>query len=369
MSRTTTARTPAHRPPNRRWPRTALTAVSLTVALGLGACSTTATEQTAQETPATSFFDDTLVHDISVTFSDEDYQAMLATFTESNDQDWISATVTIDGTTLDNVGLRLKGNSSLQSLSGRGGGPQQATGEGTGEEAELETGEESSGDGEGTADAPETLPWLIRTDKFVEGQQYQGRTDLVVRGNNSETSLNEALALELTGAANLATLEAAATRFSVNDSPRQLRLVIESPDDEQWNADTFGDDGTIYKAESGGDYSYRGDNAEDYTDVFEQKAGEDDLQPVMEFLDFINNSSDEDFTAKLGEHLDVDSFATYLAAQELIGNTDDIDGPGNNSYLRYDSETGRMTVVTWDLNLAFGGMGGMRGGFGGGPRR
>ena len=81
MSRTTTARTPAHRTPNRRWPRTALTAVSLTVALGLGACSTTATEQTAQETPATSFFDDTLVHDISVTFSDEDYQAMLATFT------------------------------------------------------------------------------------------------------------------------------------------------------------------------------------------------------------------------------------------------------------------------------------------------
>ena len=348
-------------------PRTiVLAASSLAFALALGGCSTMATSDASPSSSAsvssdsadsssTPFFDDSLVHEVSVHFSDEDYQAMLATYAQTGDKDWISATVTIDGTTLENVGLRLKGNSSLRGLAGGGTGAAGATAEA-----------DDSGDGNGTSDSPETLPWLIRTDKYVDGQQYQGRTDLVVRGNNTESSLNEAVALELTGAANLATLEASASRFSVNDSEPALRLIIESPDDELWNEDTFGADGSIYKAQSSGDYTYRGDNAEDYTDVFEQKAGDEDLVPVMEFLDFVNNSSDEDFSAQLGEHLDVDAFATYLAAQELMGNMDDIDGPGNNSYLQYNADTNKMTVVTWDLNLTFGGMGAGMGGEGGG---
>jgi spore coat protein CotH len=80
----------------------------------------------------------------------------------------------------------------------------------------------------------------------------------------------------------------------------------------------------------------------------------------------VNESDDAAFAAELADHLDVDAFATYLAMQELIDNFDDIDGPGNNSYLYFDPGTGRFTVVPWDHNLAFGvtnggGMGG-RGG-------
>jgi spore coat protein CotH len=44
--------------------------------------------------------------------------------------------------------------------------------------------------------------------------------------------------------------------------------------------------------------------------------------------------------------------------EELLGNFDDLDGPGNNSYLYYDPDTGMFTIVPWDHNLAFGGMGG-----------
>ena len=47
-----------------------------------------------------------------------------------------------------------------------------------------------------------------------------------------------------------------------------------------------------------------------------------------------------------------------------MGNFDDIEGPGNNSYLYFDPDTGVATVVAWDHNLAFGGLGG---GGGGGP--
>jgi hypothetical protein len=50
--------------------------------------------------------------------------------------------------------------------------------------------------------------------------------------------------------------------------------------------------------------------------------------------------------------LDVDLFATYLALEDLIDNFDDISGPGNNSYLLWDSATQKFTIVAWDHNLA-----------------
>ncbi|MEZ5226236.1 MAG: hypothetical protein R2710_06065 [Acidimicrobiales bacterium] len=119
-------------------------------------------------------------------------------------------------------GLRLKGNSSLRDI---------------------------------TADAaPEELPWLIRLDEYVEGQQHEGYTELVAAQQHRDC-LNEAVALELLAEA--ASQSAVATSLSVNDSEPTLRLVIEHPDDT-WMSEQFADDGALYKAESTGDYSYCG---------------------------------------------------------------------------------------------------------------
>jgi spore coat protein CotH len=272
--------------------------------------------------------DSTVVHEISITFDEAAYDAMITAYRSTGDKEWIEATVTIDGVTYEQVGLRLKGNSSLFGLNS-------ATGS--------------------SADDPATLPWLIKLDEYVDDQSIDGLTELVVRSNSTETALNEAVALELLDAAGLASQDAIAASLSINGSDAVLRLVIDNPDDT-WMAEEFGVSGALYKAESSGDYSYRGDDAAAYDEVFDQEAGKDntDLTPLIEFLDFVNNSDDATFAAELGDHLDVDAFATYLAYQQLIDNMDDIDGPGNNSYLYYDLETGSFTVVSWDLNLAFG---------------
>ena len=102
------------------------------------------------------------------------------------------------------------------------------------------------------------------------------------------------------------------------------------------------------------DYTYRGTDPASYDQVFDQESGDDDLTPLIEFLRFVNESSDADFASGLGERLDVASFATYLALEDLMDNYDAIDGPGNNSYLWWDRESQRMTVVGWDHNLTFG---------------
>jgi spore coat protein CotH len=279
---------------------------------------------------AESVWDADVVHVISVDVDDDAFTAMVETYQSSEEKEWIRADVTIDGTTFRDVGMRLKGNSSLRGVDA-----------------------DSSATG---------LPWLIDLDKFVDGQSLEGWESFIVRGSNSETALNEAVALDLLTEAGLASQEAVATRFSVNGEDEQLRLVVQDLD-SKWDEATFGTDGTLYKSEAGGDWSYRGEDAEAYTDIFDIEAGSEDYAPLTEFLQWLEESSDEEFVDGLDEKLDVEAFADYLAFEDLVGNFDDIDGPGNNSYLRWDEESGRMTVVAWDHNLAFGGMGMGRGGF------
>ncbi|MBD8078390.1 CotH kinase family protein [Cellulosimicrobium arenosum] len=370
----------------------------------LGACSPGGQEGTSTGASAGSaFFDTSAVHSIDVEYSEDDYQAMLDTYADSGDKDWIHATVTIDGSTYKGVGLRLKGNSSLRGLGGEGGGPgaQGAPGTDGGDDDAAADDDSTAGDdgaagndgatgdgdaagdgaargtmrderdGTASADSPEGLPWLIRLDKYVDDQQHDGRADFVVRGNNTESSLNEAVALQVLALADVEAEQASYARFSVNGSDEQLRLVLDLPDDDLWNEDVYDGTGITYKADSEGDWSYRGDDLAEYADAFEAKydgtgASDDEVYaPVEKLLDFVNNSSDEDFAAKLGDYLDVDELARYLAVQDLVQNSDDIDGPGNNSYLHYDPESGLFSVVAWDQNLSYGGMGGMGGGMGG----
>lgn len=319
--------------------------------LGLSACSTETASSGAstldgqwsdssvrnEEQLKGTVYDPTQVHTFAVEYSEDDYAKMLASYNESETKEWIQASITIDGQAFEKVGLRLKGNSSLRSL---------------------------SDDVEG-----QDVPWLIRLDKYVTGQNLDGFSEFVIRSNNTQTALNEAVAQTLFAEAGLASQAPIAVRFSVNGSTEVLRLAVENPSDE-WDADQFDTTGLLFKAEADGDYSYRGDDPASYEDVFDQETDGDNLnyEPLINFLQFINESDDETFASELPTRFDVEAFAAYLAMQDLVDNFDDIDGPGNNSYLRWDQESGVFTLVNWDLNLAFGGSpgGGVGGGRGGG---
>lgn len=347
------------RPFNRRQMLATMALASAGIARGVPALA--AQTPVATDAGSTAFLDASTVHDIGVTFDQDAYDEMVETFRASGDKDWIEATVEIDGASYEQAGMRLKGNSSLGGLRGSEGLPPVEDVDET-DEAANDRGNVRVEGGGATADEPEQLPWLIRLDKFVDDQHHEGITELVVRSNRSETSLNEAVALELLDLAGLASQRAALTRYTVNDSDQALRLVIEHPSDA-WMAAHFSADGCLFKAEAGGDWSYRGDDPDAYKDAFDLEAGgtgddASDMQPLFDFLAFINDDSDDaTFAAELSDHLDIDQFAAYLAMMDLIGNFDGIDGPGNNAYLYVGPNDRQFTVVPWDMNLAFGGGG------------
>ena len=271
--------------------------------------------------------DATTVHTIAVTVDDSSLREMLQVFLDTGEKEWIHGSVTIDGETFTDVGLKLKGNSSLRGIS---------------------------------VDTPaQDLPFRIRLDKYVDDQQFEGTSDFTVRSNSSETSMNEAVALDLLTDAGLASTQAIATRFSVNGSDETLRLTVQNLDDT-WVQNYFSDagaDSVLYKSEADGTWGWNGEDG-DYSSSFDIEAGADDYAPLIALLDLINNGTEEEIAAQLPDLVDLESFATYLAFEDVINNFDDIDGPGNNSYLFWDSATNKFTVVAWDHNLAFGGMGG-----------
>lgn len=354
-------------------PPLVLSTAAIAAALSLAGCSaigtadvTALTSQashagmaTTLTTGSTLFTDSS--HAVSIEWDEDEYNAMIDAYGADGSKDWIHATITIDGTVLDDVGVRLKGNSTLRGLEAAGamGGPG-----GTASDV--------------SAEDPQTLPLLVDFDKYVDGQDYEGLTQLAIRPGSPV--VNEALALALTAASGQASQRYAYTTYSVNGSATETRLVIENPD-EAYADKLFATSGVLFKADAESSFTYQGDDLATYEDQFKQLNAEDtaDFQPIVDFLEWMEEASDEEFDAGLAERVDVDSFARYAATMNLLVNGDDMAGPGQNYYLRYDLETKKISVVVWDLNGAMTGnaslspdeqatIGGRGGGMDGGMR-
>ena len=332
-------------------------AVCLAIALAFGASMVRPyiTSQLVSETVIVNDIDgeaelfDESQHTIEITFDQAEYEEMLTTFREDGEKEYIRADITIEGTLIEDVGLRLKGNSTLQSLRSNS----------------MDGGMGGGGMTQLSEENPEELPWLISFDKYEEGRAYQGMTEIALRpaASGSDVALNEALALEMTAESGQVTQDYTFTSVTVNGGESAARIVVDTPD-TSW-ADELGS-GVLYKARASGSLDYVGDDPTDYEDSFKQINGEGayDLQPVMTLMKFLNESTDEEFAEELDDYVDTKSFAKYLATQEILSNNDAMDGPGNNYYLWYDTTEKQFTVLSWDLNMALSGM--MGGGMGGG---
>ena len=282
----------------------------------------------------TSVYDAGVLHRLGVELDTGDFERMIETYQTSGDKEWIAAAVTIDGARFEDVGLRLKGSSSLRVV-------------------------DSDAD-------PAELPWLLRLDEYVEGQDLDGYKEFVARSNTSQTSLNEAVALDLLEAAGLASERAFATSFSVNGGDEVLRLVVQHLDDT-WDAENFDTDGILYKAESGGDYSYRGRGPRGVRRRLRPGDRPGHREPrAAHRLPGVREQRQRRRarrpTARAPRHRGV---------RDLPG----VPGPGGELRRhrrsrqqllpalgqRWDGESGQFTVVAWDHNLAFGGILGARG--------
>lgn len=365
-------------------------------------------------------FDDSADHEFRLTISDQEYSDMVEAYSKNGEKRWVTADVVIDGTLVKDVGVRLKGNSTLMGLrsggrNGPGGmrppdgadlpegfeppegmqipdgmqppdgmeppdGMQPPGGDKTGGEQTGGQSRQGMAGGPGgfanlSADDPSSLPLLISFDKNEDGRAYHGMTQLSIRPGSPV--LNEAMALSLTAATDQPSQRYGYTVYSVNGGETTTRILLEHPD-AGYADSLFDSDGYLFKADASSKFEYVDDDQSSYSEQFKQinSDGNGNLEPIIKFLRWMKDADADEFDEHLADWVDVGSFAKYLATQNLISNMDDMSGPGQNYYLWYDLDSEKISVISWDLNLAMQGnatagprdsIGMGMGGMGGGP--
>ena len=298
------------------------------------------------------FFDISKAHRLELSIGNIEYQQMVRDFQVLGEKTWIQVDATIDGTFIPSVGIRLKGNSTLFGLAGDGPAGIQAL---LGELADmLPPGMPPPFLGGASFEEPATLPLLLSFNEFFPGRTFQGYPELAIRpADEGSSSMNEALALRLIADSGQVSQDFSWVEFSINGSSSATRLVIENPN-QQYAYSINQGMGVLFKSTSENDFEYKGQDITNYVDDFDQinAVGTMDLAPVMSFLGWMDSASDEVFAAELEQWLEISSFAKYVVTQDLLGNFDDMAGPGRNFLLWYSLETSKFTVITWDMNLA-----------------
>lgn len=247
-----------------------------------------------------------------------------------NQYSYARADISIDGRGFKAAGLRFKGNSSYRF---------------------------SSNDWK--------RPLKIDLNRFVRGRKLQGRTKLNLSNAFLDPAfMKEKLAYDIYRAAGLATpgVGWANITLTVEGLVEKKKLgvyVLIEQVDERFIESNLGEaskDSLLMKPEQVDDWEYLGENPEAY-ERYDIKLGEkntDQIGRFAELLRIIEQAPDDEFEREIAQRMDLDQFAAYLAATSLLANIDSYIGMPHNYYLLMDRRDGKLRMLPWDLNEAFG---------------
>ena len=206
-------------------------------------------------------------------------------------------------------------------------------------------------------------PFKVDLDKHAKSQRLAGRSTLNFGNLSADLSfLSDALAYEFFRQAEVPAPRTAFARLLLTiDGQFEERLLglyvlVENPD-ASWTREQFGTaDVALFKPvtyelfhDLGGDWTA-------YAGIYDPKTKTTTQQQrrVIEFARLVTHASDTEFAARVGEFLDLDEFARFLACEVMLANYDGILNTGQNYFLYLDPRTDRFGFIPWDLDHSWG---------------
>lgn len=277
------------------------------------------------------------VNKMEIIFTSEEWDAMqndLQTYLRSGSDDnpsYFHCEVKFNDLIWENVGIRYKGNSSLNGRSGK-------------------------------------LPLRFKFDKWedefpeIQDQRFYGFKELSLSSNFNDASLmREKTASDLFRNFGVPAVQSAFYEIYIDEGDGNLQYYgvytfLEIVDDtflKEW----FGSkSGNCYKPDgTGAKFSTSGFNLSD----FEPKTNEDaaDNSDIQEMYDILHSSlrttDAAQWRANLESVFDVDGFLKYLAVNNTIQNWDTYGIMTHNFYLYHDPSDDLIKWIVWDNNEAF----------------
>ncbi|MDR6721582.1 spore coat protein CotH [Paenibacillus amylolyticus] len=391
---------------NHKW--RSIVAVTLISGMILSACSSEVVSNTTDTNTESKVTDEntqtvgyaqeinkTEVMSFSIDVDEDAWQEMLDTATEEN---YIKANVTINGTTIENVGIRAKGNSSLRQVA--------------------------------EDDTTDRYSFKIKFDEYVRDQTWMGLDKIVVNNMISDSSyMKEYLSYDIMDYIGVDTPLFAFADIHVNGETWGLYLAVEDIDSgylarvkndegelykpnnddnmgggaggmmnpgnfegnapEQGDSEMMGDrqppegmeapsdmtsgtdsdpqsadarggrgmgpggggGGGMNGGTNGVSLEYTDDETSSYSAIFDNaktKTTEEDQNRVIEALKNLNSGTD------LEKYVDVDAVLRYFAAHTVVVNMDSYTSNMGHNYYLYENN-GQISMLPWDYNMAFGG--------------
>jgi len=300
----------------------------------------TSGEDTANAAFWESVYEDNHVVEIDISLTKEAWESMEPKRVErqpgglggnsDSEYAYVKANITIDGKPFEKSGLRFKGNSSYR-FSSRGF----------------------------------KRPMKIDFNRFIKGQKLFGRTKLNLSNAFLDSAyMKEKLGYQLYRAAGIATpgvgwAAVTLTIEGVTDKKQLGVYVLIEQVDKNFLERQFGKktkDSLLMKPESSANWEYPGDDPKLYEsfDIKEGEDNEDQIRQFGELLRIIAEATDEDFAEEIGERMDLDQFAGYLAATSILASLDSYVGMPHNYYLLMDKADDKLRLLPWDVNESFG---------------
>jgi hypothetical protein len=245
------------------------------------------------------------------------------------DFNWASADFDLGGIAFSNVAARVKGNGTyLASLSG------------------------------------DKRSYKVDLNRFTKGQKLGGAKELNFHNLLSDAScLSDALAYEFFRDAGVPSPRTAYAYLSLSVAgqrerkPLGLYAMVE-PVDDMFALERFGSKQTpLFKPVTYELFKHLGDDWAAYAAIYDlkTKATDAQLRRVIEFARLVTSATDAEFARQVGDYLDLEKFARYLACEVLLSNYDSLLADGQNFYLYLDPGSNKLGFIPWDLDLSWGG--------------
>jgi hypothetical protein len=203
----------------------------------------------------------------------------------------------------------------------------------------------------------------VSINAFVKGRTLHGVEKLDLNGEHNDPSIIRAkLTWDLYAAVGAPGARAAHARLYINGAYRGLYISVEHID-ENFALSRFGNnDGNLYKCLYPADLAYRGSDPALYKHVadgrrvYELTINEerDDYNDLAAFIALLNLTPDAGFPAAMDSAFNVNAFLRILAVDIATGNWDDYWFNKNNFYLYHNTATGRFEYVPYDCDNTFG---------------
>ncbi len=297
-------------------------------------------------------FDTSYVHTIDIVMDDWDE------FIDGcEDEEYTSCAVIIDNKAYKNVGIRAKGNTSLSSVSAYGN---------------------------------DRYSFKIEFDHYDSGKSYYGLDKLSL--NNiiqDNTYMKDYLVYQMMGYFGVDSPLCSYVYITVNGEDFGLYLAVEGVEESFLSRNYGSDYGELYKPDTtqtqagrddaempdmgndgevsdrredengmhGGSSSedvsliYSDDDYDSYSNIFDNaktNISDDDKDRLIESLKKLNENEN------IEDVVDVDEVIRYFVVHNFVCNFDSYTGSMIHNYYLYE-EDGKMSMIPWDYNLAFGG--------------